>query len=60
MKMIKLTDDNHKRLGDLSKDSGIPMTRLINGLISGMSARDIINAYSSSIIAIFEKKVNEK
>lgn len=60
MKMLKITDDIHKRLVNLSKASGIAMSRLVSGVIGGLSDRDLINAYSLSILAIFENKVDEK
>lgn len=56
MKMIKITDKNHKKLVDLSKSTGIPMMRIINGMIGYMSDRDMIIQYSRSIMAIFDKE----
>lgn len=56
--MIKLTDKNHKKLVDLSKSTGIPMMRIINGMIGYMSDRDMILQYSRSIMAIFDKEEN--
>ena len=60
MKMIKITDEVHKRLVNLSKHSGIAMSRLVSGVMIGLSDRDIINTYNLSVLAMFEKSINQE
>jgi len=59
MKILKITEENHQKLLNLSKSIGISMTKLINGLIAGCSDREMVRLFNQSILAAFDENVSK-
>jgi len=53
MKMIKVMDQTHEKFKKVSKAVGISMTRLLDGLLNGITVEELFDIYKRSLVAEF-------